>query len=331
MVIFQWAITIQGIPMRFIADRLMKHTDIQIIFDLHNIVQKEHSLTDRYFTRRGISSAHGYIVHGDLTFRELKSFIPDKPFELAEPGFGVAPGKIPVLRLFHPIYDLFKPDENLDIDKLKSELGLRRHVFLFFGFIRKYKGLHHVIEAFAKVAEQRSDVSLIIAGESFWNTLDKRRLHTRIKQAIFNLVKTIMLRKGDDERDYKPLELVDKLGISEQTYQHIGFVPNEDVHRYFQVSDYLVLFYTYATPSGVESIAYNFNLPVIATRVGNFPDTIKDGHNGYLTEPGDTQSMAEVMLRAIDNPIPGENVKKTAEHMSWKNYVLAILGNSNRD
>ncbi len=326
MVIFQWAITIQGLPLRYIAGKLMKHTCTRVIFDLHNIVQKENSLADRYFTRRGISRAHGYIVHGDLTLRELQSFLPDVPFEEADPGFSVAPGKVPVLKLFHPVYDMFTPDESLNTTKLKAELGLRRHVFLFFGFIRKYKGLHHVIEAFSKVAAERDDVSLLIAGESFWNTLDQRSLQTRIKQAIFGLAKSIFLRRQDDEREYRPLDMIGELGIDHLVYQHIGFVPNEDVHLYFQVSDYLLLFYTYATPSGVESIAYNFNLPVIATRVGNFPDTVQDGINGYLAEPGDVNSMAEAMLRAIENPIPRENVGQTAAQMSWERYVKTILG-----
>jgi glycosyltransferase involved in cell wall biosynthesis len=85
------------------------------------------------------------------------------------------------------------------------------------------------------------------------------------------------------------------------------------------------LYYLTATPSGVESLSYNFNLPVIATRVGHFPETIKDGYNGYLAEPNNLESMAEQMLKFIEHPIPRENVAASTRQMSWEVYANAIL------
>jgi glycosyltransferase involved in cell wall biosynthesis len=85
------------------------------------------------------------------------------------------------------------------------------------------------------------------------------------------------------------------------------------------------LFYLVATPSGVESIAYNFNLPSIATKVGHFPETIIDGYNGYLAEPDNIDSMYETMKRFLINPIPRANISERAEQMSWGNYARAIL------
>ena len=64
----------------------------------------------------------------------------------------------------------------------------------------------------------------------------------------------------------------------------------------------MVLFYSYATPSGVESISHNFLLPPVATRVGHFPETITDGYNGYLAEPENIEDMARQLARSIDDP-----------------------------
>ena len=102
-------------------------------------------------------------------------------------------------------------------------------------------------------------------------------------------------------------------------------MPNDDVHKYFQVSDCNLLFYLTATPSGVESISYNFKLPSLATKVGHFPETIKDGFNGYLAEPENIDSMVEVMKKSITNPIPRKNVAISAKDFSWHNYAKAIL------
>jgi glycosyltransferase involved in cell wall biosynthesis len=220
---------------------------------------------------------------------------------------------------------MFKPELNFNKEKVKAELGLKKHVFLFFGFIREYKGLHNVIKAFSKLSQKRDDVSLLVVGESFWNTLANNKLSTKIKNAIFDAAKKIAFNKSDKEREYQPLNLIEELGISGNVTVVNRYVPNEEVSKYFQVSDCNLLFYLTATPSGVESIAYNFNLPSLATKVGHFPETIKDGFNGYLAEPEDINSMVSVMEKFIDNPLPHENVAASAKNFSWENYAKAIL------
>ena len=323
-VVIQWAIAIQGIPLRYLARKLRK-AGIRVIFDLHFVVQKENSKLDRILTRRCIRFSDLYITHSLKTFNELKELIPGRDYRLCyledpPPGEG-----IPVLKLFHPVYDMYRKDESFDVEAIKSALGLRKHVFLFFGFIRKYKGLHNVIEAFNILCKRRDDVSLLVVGELFWQTLDTRKLSTRLKRALFGVAKRLFLSKKDDEQDYRPLDLVSKYGLEDRVAAITEFVPHEDVHQYFQVSDCITLFYTTATPSGVESMAYNFGLPILATDVGHFPETIRPGYNGYLAEPGNPESMAGVMEQSITHPIPRENVYATSAEMSWDNYARAIL------
>jgi glycosyltransferase involved in cell wall biosynthesis len=325
MVIFQWAIAIQGLPMGYIAKRLSKIKGLEVVFDLHFVIQKEGSKIDKTFTKMGIKHAHSFVVHAFKTFYELQKLFPEKQFKLIDPGKPPVGDGMRVVKLFHPVYDMFRPDPDFNIEIVKKELGLKKNVFLFFGFIRKYKGLHDVIRAFAKVAARRDDVSLLIVGESFWQTLDTKKVSTRIKNALFSAAKSVFLRKQDDERQYRPLELIDELGIRDSVSVVNNFVPNEDVHKYFQVSDAIMLYYLTATPSGVESIGYNFRMPILATRVGHFPETVKDGYNGYLAEPGDIDSMAEVMIKSIEKPIPREHVEETSREMSWTNYANAIL------
>ncbi len=324
-VIFQWAIAIQGLPLGYIARKLKKNKEIEVVFDLHFVIQKEGSALDNFYTKKGIRHADAYVVHAYKTADELKQLFPQKRFEVLERGQKYTDNGIRVMKLYHPVYDMFQPDPAFDVEKAKQQMGLKKHVFLFFGFIRKYKGLHNVIRAFAKLAQERDDVSLLIVGESFWNTLDNKKLSTKVKSAVFGLAKKVFLKKQDDERDYNPLALIDELGLKESTYVMNDFVPNEMVHKYFQVSDNIMLFYLTATPSGIESIAYNFNMPMLATRVGHFTETVKDGYNGYLAEPDNIDSMAEVMRKAIEHPIPRKNVAETSKDMSWDNYAREIL------
>jgi glycosyltransferase involved in cell wall biosynthesis len=326
IVIFQWSIAIQGLPLGYMARQLRKHKEIDVVFDLHFVIQKENSSLDQYFTKLGISKASTYITHAYKTVDELKTVFPKKALTINETGKRAADGTTTTIKLYHPIYDLFKPNPDFDTEAFKKAHGLKKNVFLFFGFIRQYKGLHNAIEAFKKVADERDDVSLVICGESFWQTLDNSKWSTKIKNVLFSAAKSIFLKKSDDERDYNPLELVKTLGLEDKVLIKNEFVANEEVHKYFQISDTVLLFYLYATPSGVESLTYNFKMPILATNVGHFPETIKDGFNGYLAEPDNINDMARVMQRSINQPIARENVAEATKLMSWANYAKAILG-----
>lgn len=323
-VIFQWSIALQGFPLSYIARKLKQNTNIEVIFDLHFVIQKEHSALDKFFTKLALKHATTYIAHAYKTVDELKEVLPNKQFEVNETGKRSKTAHT-VIKLFHPVYDLFQPDSNFDINQFKKENNIKKHAFLFFGFIRKYKGLHYAIEAFNKVAQQRDDVSLLICGESFWNTLDSNKFSTKLKNFLFSAAKKLFVKQQDNEKDYNPLALIEKYNLQDSTMVVNEFIPNEDVNKYFQVADCGVLFYEYATPSGVESLNYNFKLPILATAVGHFPETIKDGFNGYLAKPEDVNSMAEAILKFLENPIDRNNVALSAKDMSWENYAKAIL------
>ena len=321
-VIFQWAIAVQGLPLSRIAEGLRKR-GITVIFDLHFVIQKEQSAIDRRLTTLALRHADMYVTHALKTYDELKELYPGKKLQLATND--LAPGEIPVINLFHPVYDMFSFNRDFDTDTFKTEHHLKRYVFLFFGFIRKYKGLHDVIRAFRLLRDQRDDVSLLICGESFWNTIDKTKLSSKVKSFVFGMAKKALLRQSDNEQEYNPLTLIDELELQDDVVVFNEFIPNEDVHKYFQVSDAVLLFYEYATPSGVESIGYNFRMPLLATAVGHFPETVKPGYNGYLAQPGDIASMAAIMQQFILQPIDRANVAATSAHMSWANYAKSIV------
>ena len=325
VVIFQWYNAQQGLPLGKIAKRLKKQ-NIECLFDLHFVVPKENSKIDAFFTKMGLKHASSFIVHALKTQDELTSLFAKQEFQLTYDGKRDPNAKKRFsIKLFHPVYDLFQPDPNFDVEKFKSDNNLKKYVFLYFGFIRRYKGLHNVIESFKILSDKRDDVSLLICGESFWNTLDNKKFSTKVKNVLFGIAKSIFLKKEDDEKNYRPLDLIKQLNLENKVMLKNEFIANEDVHRYFQVSDCGLLFYLTATPSGIESLNYNFKLPVIATNVGHFPETIEDGVNGYLTKLNDTEDMALQMERFIQHPINRDNIAKKTKEFSWENYCKAIL------
>ncbi len=323
-VIMQWSVSIQGIPIGYMVKKLSLVKSIEVILDLHFVRQKEASLIDAPLTKYGIKHADTYITHAYNTVDELRDVIPQQNLAVTETGERSSEAKT-VIKLYHPIYDLFKIKKDFDVQAFKKEHQLKEHVFLFFGFIRKYKGLHYAIEAFNQLRQERDDVSFLICGESFWNTLDDQKLSTKIKSALFSVATFFLRRNSSDEKDYQPLKKLKDMDLGDSVMLVNEFIPNEDVHKYFQVSDAVVLFYEFATPSGIESLSYNFRKPILATDVGHFPETIQDGVNGYLAKAEDIDSMVTQMKRILEHPIDDSKFAESISSMSWANYAKAIM------
>ena len=323
-VVFQWSNPIQAFPISYLIRQIKANTTIRVITDMHFVNRKEYAKTVKWLTNYAIKYADAYVVHSYKTACEIKELFPLTNFNLIEGSDNVADntGK-PILKLYHPIYDMYTPDPSFDVATQKQQLHLRQYVFLFFGFIAKYKGLHHAIAAFAELAKNLDDVSMLIVGESSWQA-PKDRKRDRLKRLFSRRLRAQFVSRKEDEFYYHPLKLIDQLDIRDKVTVVNEFVPNEDVHKYFQVSDAIVLFYETATASGVESIAYNFNIPIVATRVGHFPESVKEGVTGYLSNPDDIASMTEAMLNIIEQPIPSENIEAAFKSMDWKSYAKSV-------
>ena len=324
-VVIQWSTPIQAFPLGYLIRQIKANTTIRVIADLHFGNRKEYAKIVKWLTGYAIKYADAYIVHSYKTACEVKELFPNVNFDLIEGYDNVADNTDkPILKLYHPIYDMYSPDPAFDVAAQKQALNLQQYVFLFFGFIHKYKGLHNAIAAFADLAKNRDDVSLLIVGESSWQTPKKDRFYDRMKRIFSRELRAQFLSRREDEQYYRPLEMIDHLGIRDKVTVVNEFVPNEDVHKYFQVSDAIVLFYDTATASGVESIACNFNLPIVATRVGHFPETVKEGITGYLANLDDISSMTDTMQNIIEHPILSENIESSSKSLSWENYAKSV-------
>jgi glycosyltransferase involved in cell wall biosynthesis len=84
---------------------------------------------------------------------------------------------------------------------------------------------------------------------------------------------------------------------------HVKVVPaTADTWYWFGLADVCVI------SSDIESMprsileAMSFGLPVLATKVVGVPEVVRDGENGWLTEPNDLRSMIAALDRAMSTP-----------------------------
>lgn len=164
------------------------------------------------------------------------------------------------------------PNTDLTPAEAKRRLGIgaTEKTILFFGAIRPYKGVEHLLAAFERVASSHEDYRLIIAGEP---------------------------KKGSEKYLCEIQETIQRSSCRERIMQQITYIPDEQAELYFKAADVLALPYTEVFQSGVLFLAYSFGLPVIASDVGSFRDDIVAGKTGYVCLPCDGQDLA----RAIED------------------------------
>ena len=200
----------------------------------------------------------------------------------------------------HPLYDNF--GEKISKELARKELGIGNEelVVLFFGFIRKYKGLDLLLEAMKILKDtalmyHTPVIKLLIAGEFY-----------------------------EDRKTYD--EQIAKLDITDNLILHTDFIPDGEVKNYFCAADVVIQPYRNATQSGVTPLAYHFEVPMIVTNVGGLPAMVPDNKVGLVAQPT-AESLAEKILEYFEK---GENyflphLIEEKKKFSWAKMTESIL------
>ncbi|MDE6921268.1 MAG: glycosyltransferase family 4 protein [Lachnospiraceae bacterium] len=250
--------------------------NIKKMFVCHNVFPHERFPADRMLTKAVLGRADHFLLHSQSDIRELLSICPKAQYILNP----------------HPTYNAFRL-RNLTKEQARAELSLDgdscEKILLFFGFVREYKGLEHLIAAMPQVRRRLGNVRLIIAGTF-----------------------------GRDRDRY--LDLIDERQVRDCIRVVDGYIPDNEVERYFAACDVVVLPYESATQSGIIQIAYGFGKPVIATNVGGLPDVVMDGQTGYIVERGDEKQLADAIVKYYQCGMEetfAANVRREAYRFSW--------------
>ena len=248
LVVFDWWHPFFGFCHGVISFLIRNKYKNKILFITENVVSHEANAIDKFLTRIGLNFASKFLALSGIVEKEVLQFSKGKK----------------VYRSELPVYDCYKQAESLDLKKLKQELGFSEDslVLLFFGYVRKYKGLDILIEAFPKILSANPNARLLIVGEFY-----------------------------DDPKDY--IDLIKKLEIENKVKVINQFVPNEDVAKYYQAADIVILPYRSATQSGILNVAYGFYKPVIVTDVGGLAEFVDEGKTGFVVAPNSPDAIAD--------------------------------------
>lgn len=252
-------------------------TRVICIFD--NVIPHEKRIVDRFLSTYFIRSIDGAVVMSRSVLEDLNTFRVD----------------IPVIFSPHPLYDNYGPVISQADALERLNLPGDYSYLLFFGFIRAYKGLDLLLEAFADKKLRNRKLKLIVAGEFY-----------------------------EDEAPYK--QQIEKLGLKDEVILYDRFINEDEVGAFFCASDLVVQPYKSATQSGVTQIAYHFEKPMLVTDVGGLSEIVPNGRCGYVVKT-DPKAITDAILDYFDNNRKNEftaEVRKEKEKYSWNKMTAAI-------
>jgi glycosyltransferase involved in cell wall biosynthesis len=281
IIVVRYWLPFMGPCLGTILRRVRKNNYTKIICIADNIFPHEKRPLDKVFTKYFLRPVHAFITMSQKVLGDLNQFAKGKPTQFVP----------------HPLYDNFGEKISKEEARKKLSINVNDKVLLFFGFIRKYKGLDTLLESM-KILKKNplsQNIKLLIAGEFY-----------------------------EDEKNYK--QLLTDPGIKDNLIIHTEFISDSMVKYYLCSADCVIQPYKNATQSGVTPLAYHFEIPMIVTNVGGLPSLVPDGKVGLVAEP-DAESIAQKIIQYFDlgegSFLP--HLREEKKKYSWANLVQAIL------
>jgi glycosyltransferase involved in cell wall biosynthesis len=175
--------------------------------------------------------------------------------------------RLPAQKVFvipHGIYDSYC--QSCSRESARAALNIREpFVILYFGMIRKYKGVPALVAAFNQLpSEVAQNARLIIAGENWGD-----------EEGLEDLI------KNSPRADHITLRA--------------EFVPDAAVPHFFSAADVVVLPYLRSAGSGVASLAMAFGKPVIISDLPNIRESLADYRGTFLVPQGEVAPIASCL------------------------------------
>lgn len=265
----------------------------KIICIADNVIPHEHRPGDKVFTKYFLKSCDGFITMSEKVMDDLRKLEKNKTAILVQ----------------HPLYDNFGSPVSKSEAREKLKINNEELIILFFGFIRKYKGLDILLDAMKILAENPIPIAV----------------GTEIRSRSLSGLKLLIAGEFyENERPYQ--EQIDRLGIRDSVILRTDFIPDGEVKYFLCAADAVIQPYRNATQSGVTPLAYHFEKPMIVTNVGGLPSLVPNEKAGLVAEPN-AESIAAAIQRFYQL---GENyflphLRSEKQKYSWANLVSAIL------
>jgi len=266
----------------YLAILMLLNEDIKICICCNNVMPHDKIFFSEFLTKLILKRGDCFLIHSKEEEEIFRNILPYKKNYTTTvcPNLNVCQSK------------------GYSKESARNELGILENdkILLFFGFVRKYKGLQYLLKAMPEVIKKHKNLKLWIVGEFY-----------------------------DDKEEY--MKLIRERKIEEYVIIHERFIPDNEVEKYVKASDIVVLPYETATTSGVIQVAYQHDRPVIVSDVGGLPEVVKEKKTGLLFPPCDVNELAnkiEYFFSEGQQINWATFIQETREEYSWDRIIERI-------
>lgn len=259
---------------------------LKYIATVHDILPFNEKKYDKYFHQKLYALADKIILQAPANVQRFAELFPESAWKTKMIPHG----------------HMIEYVQNEDKRKCRKKLGIPQDkvVFLFFGQIKKVKGVDVLLKAILNLRKTCPNAYTIIAG-SVW-------------KADFTECQ----------------EIIENHDLSDCLKTDIRYIPDEEVKLFYSAADVCVLPYTDVYQSGVIQLAYGYKKPVIATTLPAFTQFVKENETGFLAVPGDSESLESAMKRAIKNKDHLEQIglmgyEMVKKELNWDDIAKRII------
>jgi glycosyltransferase involved in cell wall biosynthesis len=268
--------------------RLLKRLGFTTVYTVHDLLPQEAEAHPDYDVIRKIyRTVDAIIVHAERHKTEIISV------------FGVDSSKVHVIP--HGSNGLFYAKNPISKEIARKELDISpaQKVILFFGIIKRYKGLEYLVEAFQEIKKEVDNALLLVVGSIY---------------------------DGDSEGFKYYSRLIDKLRTRDDVICVPDYVRFEKIGQYFCAADVVVLPYTKTYTSGILLTAYAAGRPTVVTDTGALSEVVESGKSGFVVPPRDSRALSKAIVEIV-NGSDMERMGKYARHLaetkySWRSVAL---------
>jgi len=262
---------------------LTKILGMKVVYTIHDIVSFENKKSNNRWSNWIYMKSDKILTHNSFSKK-----IFDNYYTAPKYGVDIIPhgNYIPFLHI--------QKDKNKSRDRLS--IPKDRTVLLFFGMIKKVKGLEVLLESLNNVVDKNPNVLLVIAGRTWEN----------------------------DFSYYQ--EIIDKNSLSDFCLIHNKFIPHDDVKHYYAASDLVVLPYKRIYQSGVLMMSLSYEKAVLVSDLEPLTDLIKDDDTGFVFKSGDHYSLSSKLNNILSDKDNLEHIRKKGFKLIKKKYDWFEIG-----
>lgn len=269
----------------YFINKIKNRCKVKLIVTIHDILPFNRKFYDYFFHKKVYELADRIILQADNNKERFKTLFP-KNYEKC-------------IVIPHGHFLEYAESASREESRKRLNITNEEFVFLFFGQIKKVKGVSVLLNAYAEFCKEKKDSLLILAGK-VWK---------------------------DDFTQYQ--SIIDENELTDRVRTVIKFIPDDEVKYYFAACDCCVLPYLDVYQSGVIQLCYSYKKPVIATDIGAFCEIVKDGENGYLCSANDSSSLCNAMKEAYEHreilsQLGNNGYEKIKDNFSWEKIGRSV-------